>query len=534
MNSLQPGVHEALLAWPDAAPLLRDSAHELSYGACRNWVATAREQLLADCAGQAVAIWMDKQALYAQCILATLFAGARYLPLDGAQPVERVQAIVADASPTLLILDAAHAALWLQAQASRPLPGQGRVRLLVLSDQAQATEAWADAWLEARGLWLTPDLHGLPQGSPLRETRVEPDSVAAILYTSGSTGLPKGVQLNQRNLLNFVGWAAQTLSLRAEDRLLNLASFNFDLSTFDLFAALQAGASVYISHESELRHMARLGELLTQESISVVYGVPSLFGLLLRSAVLAPQRQSALRHLIFAGEVMPKPVLQDLAAHLPDSCRFYNFYGPTETNVCLWHPVSADDLHSDGPVPIGRTIRGADVWLQDETGRHITEDGQLGEIWVAGDCVTPGYWQRPDDANSAQHRLGRHATGDQGSWRQGLLHYLGRLDRMVKIHGFRVELGEIEAALARHPQLAETAVLAMPTASGPRLLAAYVTREGRCVPGTLALKQHCAGLLPSYMVPQQWVALPQLPKNANGKIDLRRLQALLLDEPDSP
>lgn len=527
---LQRGVHQALLKWPDAWPLLRDAGHELSYGDCRQWVSTAREQLLADCGGQAVAIWMDKQALYAQCILATLFSGARYLPLDGAQPVERVQAIVADARPALLILDAAHAELWLQAQAQRRDPDTRPTRLLVLSEQTPALEAWADAWAEAQGRWLSPKLTGLPPGPALQEERIDPGAVAAILYTSGSTGLPKGVQLSQLNVLNFVSWAAQTLGLQHEDRLLNLASFNFDLSTFDLFAALQAGASVYISHESELRHMARLGELLEQQAATVVYGVPSTFGLLLRSGVLTPERQSALRHLIFAGEVMPKPLLQALAAQLPRVCRLYNFYGPTETNVCLWHPVSAEDLASDGPVPIGRPIRGAEVWLQDESGRHIVEEGHQGEIWVAGDCVTPGYWQRPDDANSQQHRLGRHATGDQGSWHRGSLLYHGRRDRMVKIHGFRVELGEIEAALARQSQLAECAVLALPGASGTRLLAAYVPREGCCVPGTLALKQHCASLLPAYMVPQQWVALAQLPKNANGKIDLRRLQALILDE----
>src|SRR5574343_559344 len=135
---LPRGVPQALLKWPNAWPLLRDAGQSMSYGACRQWVATAREQLLADCGGQAVAIWMDKQALYAQCILASLFAGARYLPLDGAQPVERAQAIVADARPALLILDAAHAELWLQAQAQRRDPDTRPTRLLVLSEQTPA------------------------------------------------------------------------------------------------------------------------------------------------------------------------------------------------------------------------------------------------------------------------------------------------------------------------------------------------------------------------------------------------------------
>ncbi|QPF73616.1 AMP-binding protein [Roseateles sp. DAIF2] len=516
-GSVAAGVHQALLAPPDAAPLLLGGGQALSYGQCRDWVARASQGPMADCAGQAVAIWMDKGPLYAQCVLAALFAGARYLPLDGAQPAERVRAIVADAGPRLLVLDAAHARLWL----AQPQPADGP-RLLVLSDEAAAPGFDAAQWQPSA-------LDRLRAAAPLSEQPVALDEIAAILYTSGSTGQPKGVQLSQRNLLNFAAWSARTLALDASDRLLNLASFNFDLSTFDLFAGLQAGASLYVTSEPELHHPAGLGALIEQQRISVMYAVPSLYGLLIRSGVLEAMRpRCALRRVVFAGEVMPKPLLQRLAAALPQGCGLYNFYGPTETNVCLWHAVEPAELDSPEPVPIGLPIAGAEVWLQDEQGRRVEAEGELGEIWVAGDCVTPGYWRRPDDANSANHRRGCHATGDQGSWRAGRLQYHGRQDRMLKVNGYRVELGEIEAALARHPQLAEVAVLGMPANGGVRLLAAYVPREGALVPGSLALKQHCATLLPAYMVPQQLVALAGLPKNANGKTDLRRLREQLI------
>jgi acyl-coenzyme A synthetase/AMP-(fatty) acid ligase len=234
-----------------------------------------------------------------------------------------------------------------------------------------------------------------------------------------------------------------------------------------------------------------------------------------------------LRRVVFAGEVMPKPVLVSLAQSVPAGCELFNFYGPTETNVCLWHKVNRDDLESPDPLPIGRPIAGTEVWLQDERGARIEEQGWIGEIWVSGACVTPGYWKRPDDPNSVQHRLGRHATGDYGSWRDGCVHFHGRKDRLIKMNGFRVELGEIEAALLRHPEVAEVAVFDLRQGDDIRLCAAYVLRSDAADPGVLGIKAHCASLLPGYMIPQRPVRLAAMPRNANGKTDLRRVRGLV-------
>jgi len=523
-------VHHALMHGHDHAPCLLGRGEYFSYAQARDWVARCQQQLLSDLQGQAVAIWMDKGPHYALSILAVLFADARYVPLDGSQPLERAQRIVHDAEPRVLILDEAHAAQW-----QTPIELQGRLQLIVLSEDP-LPDAAASPDLRR---WHR-DLRDGPAPQPLQTRACQRQDTAALLYTSGSTGTPKGVRMGHGNLLNFAQWASQTLGLGHSDRLLNLASFNFDLSTFDLFAALQVGASVYISHESESRHAASVAELLHSQAISVMYTVPSMYALLVRSGALQALRRCHLRHVVFAGEVMPKPVLQALADSLPKDCALYNFYGPTETNVCLWHRVSNAELLNPEAVPIGQPIAGAQVWLQNERGQRIESGDEIGEIWVGGDCVTPGYWRRPNDPNSPNHLLQQHATGDYGSrGPQGLM-YHGRKDRMIKLQGYRVELGEIEAALLRHPALSEVGVLALPSPSaqgGIRLLAVFACHEHTPVPDTLALKAFCAQYVPGYMVPHRFEHLPRLPRNANGKLDwadLRQQLAQPLDTAGAP
>lgn len=496
---------------PDAPFLLAGSG--LTYAQAAHWVAHVATEYLQCFAGQRVALWLDKGNGYALGILAALHARCTYVPIDGAQPVQRAGAILTDADPRVVITDHAHACALLE----HGLPA-GVQRLLVLSELTppEPPPGLEMVALRARIAHATPCT--LPDCAA-----TEPGHIGAVLYTSGSTGTPKGVQLSHANLSNFVRWCVQELSLDAGDRLLNLASFNFDLSTFDLFASLQAGASLYVTSEREAGQVVTVAELLREQSISVVYSVPSMYALLNRIGAWTDPAPQALRCVVFAGEVMPKPQLQAMAAALPDSCRFYNFYGPTETNVCLYHRVGPDDLASDAPLPIGVPIAGANVWLVDDQGRLVADEATLGEVWVSGRCVTPGYWNRHDPKNSYNHARGMHATGDHGEWHGGRLLYRGRKDRMLKISGYRVELGEIEATLAKHPQIHEVAVLAEPS-SPPRLLAIYATRDAQQRLSGLELRAFCAQHLPKYMVPHVLTQQAALPKNPNGKIDYRALR----------
>lgn len=495
---------------PEAPCLLADGG--LSYAQVANWVAQVATQHLQGWAGERVALWMDKGNGYALGILAALQAGCTCVPIDGAQPPQRMGLILADAAPAVVMADHAHACALIE----HGLPSSVK-RLLILSD-IPLPHAPPNA--EVRHLGCRFDsAAATPLPAPCGG---RPADVGAVLYTSGSTGTPKGVQLSHMNLANFVGWCVKTLALGPQDRLLNLASFNFDLSTFDLFASLQAGAALYVSGEQETSQVNTVAELLREQAITTVYSVPSMYALLNRIGAWHRLPPGVLRNVIFAGEVMPKPQLQAMAGALHAGCRFYNFYGPTETNVCLYHRVTDEDLASDAPLPIGRPIAGATVWLVDDLGRMVTDDGAIGEVWVAGRCVTPGYWQRQDPKNAQNHLRGMHATGDHGEWRDGRLLYRGRKDRMLKLGGYRVELSEIESVLARHPLIHEVAVIAE-SVSPPWIVAVYATRDPQARLNMLELKTFCARHLPKYMVPHVLRQQPALPRNANGKIDLRSL-----------
>ncbi|MEO6703800.1 MAG: AMP-binding protein, partial [Jatrophihabitantaceae bacterium] len=345
----------------------------------------------------------------------------------------------------------------------------------------------------------------------------EPDDLAALLYTSGSTGTPKGVQISHRNLAAFIDWAVVELDIDEHDIFSNHASFNFDLSTFDLFVALRVGAALWIIDGETARDVAAIAAGIRRHRVTVMYCVPSIYNLLVNAGVFTSATSESLRYLLFAGEVYPTAQVARLAKLLPARTQLYNLYGPTETNVCTAHRVRPADLQSEAPLPIGTALPGATLRVAD-----VDEQG-IGELIVSGDCVTPGYWQRATESDQAGHHLGEHRTGDLVSYRDGTLIYRGRKDRMVKLSGYRVELGEIETVLLRHPAVAEAAVLVAATVTGPRLTAYYCAQLGGVAPSLIEIKRHCAEHLPRYMVPQAVTLVVALPRNGNGKVDYRRL-----------
>ncbi|MGW6008192.1 amino acid adenylation domain-containing protein [Streptomyces sp. NPDC055210] len=484
--------------------------------------------------GDRVAIWMDKTPRYAEAILAALQAGCAYVPLDGGQPPARVEHILTDCEPVALFTDHRHLALL----AGRQLPSS--VREIVVADDAgeevngtasrptAPVRPWADFTATAAG--EAAHVESVP--TPDR------DDLAAILYTSGSTGTPKGVRISYRNLANFIRWARTELTVGPDDVFANHASFNFDLSTFDLFTALSVGAGVWIVADDEARDVAALARGIRKHGVTVWYSVPSVLNLLTRSGALTPDTVRTLRYVLFAGEVYPIGQLRSLATRLPEETALYNLYGPTETNVCTYHRVRAEDLTRDEPVPIGTPVPGARVSVVDEDGHALHGPEAFGELIVEGDCVTPGYWrgaEHPADTGNAPaedaavrdtaagHRQGRHATGDLVSYEGAGLVYRGRRDRMVKLHGYRVELGEIEAAALKHPAVASAAVVLDTQGPEPRIALHYTLVPGARRPNLIEIKRHCAQHLPRYMLPQLANCLDELPHNANGKTDYHRL-----------
>ncbi|MCP9949843.1 AMP-binding protein [Actinomadura madurae] len=336
--------------------------------------------------GDRVAVWMDKGPGYAEAVLAALRAGCAYVPIDGGQPAARADTILRDAEPVVLFTDARHFALL---SGMEPPPS---VKAIVVAGDTGAgglVVEW-DAFLDGAGKAEPP--------------RVTTGDLAAILYTSGSTGAPKGVKISHRNLTAFTGWSRRELDVGADDVFANHASFNFDLSTFDLFVALSVGAAVWIVEDAQARDVAALAAGIREHGVTVWYSVPSILTLLTVSGALTDETVRSLRYVLFAGEVYPMPRLRELSARLPRGTVLYNLYGPTETNVCTYHRVRPEDLDRDEPPPIGLPVGNARLIVVDEHDRPLDGPDALGELVVEGDCVTPGYWGRDSEPPADLHR----------------------------------------------------------------------------------------------------------------------------------
>ncbi|MGW3471700.1 amino acid adenylation domain-containing protein [Saccharopolyspora sp. NPDC000995] len=431
--------------------------------------------------GDRVIVWSGKAPVAIAAMQAALRIGAAYVPTDGASPPGRVAAIARDCGAAVVcstgpqIEDLPPGTAWLDLSA--PLPGTGNAPGAVSAD---------------------------------------PDDPAYILYTSGSTGTPKGVCISHGNARAFVDWAARTLRAQPSDRFANHAPLTFDLSVLDLYVAFAAGASVHLI-PAELGYApVQLTEFLHSREITVWYSVPSALIMMMRDGGLLDRpAPPALRAVLFAGEPFPIGHVRELRAWT-GAC-LLNLYGPTETNVCTAHEVVDADLQRDRPVPIGKATCGDEVWAE-KPGGAVAGPGENGELVVTGPTVMLGYWGR-------EPQYGPYRTGDiVRVLDDGSFDYVGRLDHQVKVRGNRIELGEVEAAITKHPAVAEAAAAVRGTGMDARLEAFVVARPEQKL-GVLEIKRHMAGKLPRYMIPDGVHIVASLPTTRNGKTDRTALLA---------
>lgn len=455
--------------------------------------------------GDRVAIWADKSFKVVVAMQAILRLGAAYVPIDPQSPYLRAASIIRDCKVKTVVTNRVHAEELLTGELSE-LPclsvdggwqGFGWEKLRLFSDE------------------------------PLPVTPRKLDDLAYILYTSGSTGQPKGVCISHRNALAFVDWAVETIKPTPEDRFSSHAPFHFDLSVLDLYAAFSVGASVHLIPERISYLPRHLVEFLMREGITIWYSVPSALILMLEHGELLENAgKSPIRTLLFAGEPFPIKHLRRIRDAWP-ATRFLNLYGPTETNVCTYYEVRQIHPKRTTPVPIGIASCGNSVWAMKADGTRAMVAGEEGELFVGGPTVMLGYWGHPPQGEKP------YATGDIVRIEDdGNFVYIGRRDHMVKIRGYRIELGDIEAALLELPQVREVAVIVSGSGMDAKLVAFIVARSD-AKPGLIEVKRHCSKRLPRYMIIDEVRYLEPIPRTSTGKVDKKALGELA-EERSSP
>ena len=467
--------------------------------------------------GKRVGLWLDKSLHTIIAVWGVLRAGGAYVPLDVASPAKRVARIVENGELCAI----------LSTEKRWPTLAPALTRPPAFVGLAHTASSAAEGGFTFE--MLDRSSAPVPDGGA-RGPADDPARAAYILYTSGSTGQPKGVVLSHRAARSFVDWAAAVTQLGPTDIVSSHAPLHFDLSSFDLFATCRAGATVVLV-PPELNVFPRnLADWIAEHRISVWYSVPSLLSRLALAGGLDRHDWSQLRQIIFAGEVFPVAHLRRLREQIPDA-RYWNWYGPTETNVCTAYAVDALPPEQTTPVPIGTACANCSLLVVDDAGVEC-QRGETGELYVSGPSLMTGYQGMPEATANALVARGEGAnrslwyrTGDLvREDAAGLLHLIGRRDGMIKSRGYRIELGEIESILYQHPAVAEAAAVALPDEeTGNVIRVAAVAKAGQSLDAG-KLRAFCAERLPPYMIPQSIELRGSLPRGSTGKVDKLRLR----------
>ncbi|MFD9702338.1 amino acid adenylation domain-containing protein [Lentzea sp. NPDC059081] len=436
--------------------------------------------------GDRVVVSLPRSLELVVALVGVLKAGAAYVPVDPADPGGRTALVLADS--------AAAAAL--------------------------STPDRADTFAGVVALEVPPrpDVPAALFGAP-----VAPDDLAYLMYTSGSTGKPKSVMVEHRNITNLVS-SPNFVDLTADDRILQLAPVAFDAATFEIWGALLNGARLVLAPPGVV-HADELGDLLRDNGVTTMWLTAALFH---RQIDVDVEAFAGLRTALAGGDVLSVPHVRLLRDTYPD-LRIVNGYGPTETTTfALCHGITPGE-ELTGSVPIGRPLQNVDVRVVDGDGAPVPP-GTPGELLIGGAGVSRGYWRRPElTAQAFVERTfdgvtGRfYRSGDRVVRRpDGVVEFLGRTDDQVKLRGFRIEPGEVEAVLAEHPQVREGAVGVREHHDGDRRLVAWIVSAGEDFDRP-SLRAHLRAHLPEHMVPAGFVAVAELPITVNGKVDRKAL-----------
>jgi len=440
--------------------------------------------------GSFVPVCARRSREQAVAILAVLKAGGAYVPFDPSLPAERIAAMLADLHPAVVLI---------RREATPALPDTPALRLEI-----------DPVWDESAG---PHDKNPVPLAKP--------DDLAYVMFTSGTTGVPKGVMVPHRAIVNRLQWAQERYPLAKEERVLHNASFAFDIAVWELLGVLAAGAVAVIPLEGEHKDPAALARLIRDERITVAFFVPSMLRLFLETVEVGECDE--LRAVFCGGEEMDRELHNRLFEKLPGRA-LTNLYGPTEGAISCLAWECAPDLAS-GPVPIGHPIANLRVYLLDSAFQPVPA-GVPGEIAIGGTGLAWGYLRRPGltaerfvpDPVSGELGARLYRTGDRAKFREdGALEFLGRIDHQLKVRGYRIEAGEIESVLERMPGVRRAIAVTLGEGTAHRLVAFIVPDNEP--PDEPAMRAALRRMLPEYMVPAAFVMIDALPLNAHGKVD---------------
>ena len=431
-----------------------------------------------------VLVYMDKKPDCIAAMLGAVYAGCFYTSIDPAMPESRMARIVSVLKPACILAERRYLD-------KAALLAEG-AQLLCVEDIPAAV-----------------DPLGLAE---VRRAHIDND-LLYVLFTSGSTGMPKGVAITHRSVIDFAAWACDALNVEADCLFGNQAPLYFDNSILDIYCALRMGAAVHFIPKKYFTFPGKMTEYLQEKGINTIFWVPSALTGVANAGALDKCVPKRLERIFFCGETMPCKTLNAWRRALPEA-RYVNMYGPTEiTDVCTWFPVERD-FADDDALPIGYPCANTRVMLID------------GEICVTGTCLSPGYYNAPEKTaevfvpnplRSGVTEL-MYKTGDLGAYNErGELMFLGRRDSQIKKQGYRIELGEIECALCAHPEVAAGCCLY--DAQAEKIIAVYAGAAEE-KPLLRAMKEK----LPKYMLPDVFVRRDALPQTGNGKIDRVQLK----------
>ncbi|EKQ51180.1 MULTISPECIES: D-alanine--poly(phosphoribitol) ligase subunit DltA [unclassified Clostridium] len=449
-----------------------------------------------------IIIYGNKENLMMAVMMAALKSGRAYIPIDISYPKERVEAIISEVHPKILVDFSAE-------------NNFENVRVLTEKDINEIEQ-------EFKGIEVS------------RANWVKEDENAYILFTSGSTGKPKGVQISSNNLDNFVEWIAEYLNLdEKEEVFMNQAAYSFDLSVTSIYPGLCYGKTLHGYSKDTLSNLKNMFNDMSESGINIWVSTPSFAGMCIVEENFNSKMLPNLKAMVFVGEVLPKPLCEELLNRFPGT-RIINGYGPTEATVA----VSANDmnkelLQEEGSLPIGYPMKTSIIKIVDDEGNTL-KDGEKGEIIIVGPSVSKGYYNNEemtekaffyDDYNEVKTRAYR--TGDLGYYIDGNLYYCGRKDFQIKLNGYRIEIEDIENNLVKVNNVKNAAVVPVNKDGKIAYLTAFVElKEDNGLSGLkngIMIKKELGELIPSYMVPRNIKIVTQFPTNVNGKIDRKKL-----------